>query len=219
MSSMRRQTDSPRHESEQDSLGSPPRRGKASASIQHRSKSSGDRVCARLVFARPGSTLMAQAAFVLKHVVPKLVGKDVAQHESTQAVTRPRNDTFLAQIRACGRKLCALRRRQRKPQPPGRRGLIVEKDSARSDQHPESEALDGSRGWDQFYRLDAVVDPLAKSHESATNIGRRCRMVLPGSRTARTHHRKSRPSRGSDTTRITAETARHRPMMTLRSGL
>jgi hypothetical protein len=59
------------------------------ASIEDQSKSVCDRIGSRFMFARPRATLPAQAAFVLDYVVPELVGKDVAQHEPSQAVARP----------------------------------------------------------------------------------------------------------------------------------
>lgn len=41
--------------------------------MEDAAKSGCDRICARFVFTGPGTTLDAQAAFVLENVVPKLV--------------------------------------------------------------------------------------------------------------------------------------------------
>src|SRR5207237_8549306 len=197
------------HQAGRDWRDSQRRPRRSLASTEDRAEPGCDRLCTSLVLARSGSTLSAQAAFVLDHVVAKLVRKPITQHESSQAVAGPRYDTVVTEFSTCRLQLCSLLRRQFKPQPPRRSRLIVENDSSRPHQHGEHDSCRTRGGRNQLHRLHAVVNFLAEGHQRPPNICSRRRVMSPGTGAARADSWKPRPARGTDCTRITPETSRH----------
>ena len=48
-----------------------------------------DRICADFMFLCACTPLATKAPFVLQHVMPELVGKNIGQHETPKGVPRP----------------------------------------------------------------------------------------------------------------------------------
>ena len=102
--------------------------------------------------------------------MPKLVRKDVAQHEPPERVTRPGDDPVLVGAGARREKPRTLIRRELEPKPPRRWGLVVEHDSPRTDEPPEWELCAYHRSWDELHTHQAVLELFAESLQSAPDV-------------------------------------------------
>jgi hypothetical protein len=89
------------------------------------------------MFARPCASFAAESALVLEHVMAKLVGENVTQHETPQRIRWPRDDTVLAQVRSGPLKFCSLVLREGVWKPPWRHRLVVQSYLTRPDELAE----------------------------------------------------------------------------------
>jgi hypothetical protein len=99
------------------------------------------------MFARPCASFAAESALVLEHVMAKLVGENVTEHETPQRIRWPSYDSVFAQVRSGLLQLCLLVVREGVRKPPRRQRLIVEAYLARPDELAEYESASmGRRG-------------------------------------------------------------------------
>jgi hypothetical protein len=89
------------------------------------------------MIARPCTAFSAESTLVLKHVMTKLVGENVTEHETPQRVRRPRYDAILAQFCSGFLKFCSLVLRQGVWKAPRRHRLVVQAYLTRPDELAE----------------------------------------------------------------------------------
>lgn len=164
--------------------------------------------------ARPSASFAAESALVLEHVMAKLVGEDVAEHETPQRISWPSYDTVLAEVGTGIPQLHSLVLREGVRKPPRRRGLIVETYLARPNELAEHESAPFGRRGHQLHRLEPVVRLRAEGREGFADVGSRGGMMSSRAGPTYPDHGKGRPSCGANGTRIASAAVGHAEMMT-----
>jgi hypothetical protein len=102
------------------------------------------------MFARPCASFAAESALVLEHVMAKLVGENVTEHEAPQRIRWPSYDAVIAQVRSGVLQFCLLVLREGVWKPPWRQRLVVQPYLTRPDEFAEEQSASGARRGDQL---------------------------------------------------------------------